>query len=79
MSPVVLVIMGRLNHNTIDNGDVEVHPSDSSFESTSESVPYPDTTTIESIDDDEMYHLLEFFHYNHDDDILYVDLQMLQY
>ena len=26
-SPVVSAIMGRLNHNTIDNGDVKVHPS----------------------------------------------------
>ena len=70
--------MGRLNRNTIDNGDVEVHTSDSSFESTSESVPYPDTTMVKSIDDDEMYHLLEFFHYNDDDDNFDVDLQMLQ-
>ena len=26
-----------------------------------------------------MYHLLEFFHSEHDEDILYVELQMLQY
>ena len=25
-SPVVSVIMGRLNHHAIDNSDVEVHP-----------------------------------------------------
>ena len=33
---------------------------------------------IKSIDDDEMDHLLEFFHSEHDDDLLDVDLQMLQ-
>ena len=27
-SPVVSVIMGRLNHHVIDNGDVEAHPTD---------------------------------------------------
>ena len=26
--PVFLAIMGRLNHHEIDNGGVEVHPSD---------------------------------------------------
>ena len=50
--------MGRLNHNGIDNGDVKVHPSEFPFESNSESVPYPDTTLIKSIDGDEMDHLL---------------------
>ena len=36
--------MGRINHNVIDNGDVEVHPSEFPFESNSESVPDTDTT-----------------------------------
>ena len=27
-SPVVSAIIGRLNHHVLDNGDVEVHPSD---------------------------------------------------
>ena len=31
-SPVVLAIMGRLNHHSIDNGDAEVHPSEFPFE-----------------------------------------------
>ena len=55
-------ITGRLNHHVIDNGDVEVHPSEYPFESTSESVPGADTTMIKSIDDDEMDQLLELFH-----------------
>ena len=38
--------MSILNHRAIDNGDVEVHPSDFPFGSNSESVPYPDTTPI---------------------------------
>ena len=50
--PVVLAIMGRLNHHAIDNSDVEVHPSDFSVEFNSESVPDPDTTPIRSIDYD---------------------------
>ena len=51
--------MGRINHHVIDNVDVEVHPSEYPFESISEYVPYTDTTTIKSIDDYEMYQLLE--------------------
>ena len=35
-SPVVLAIMGRLNHHAIDNGDVKVHTSDFSVEFNSE-------------------------------------------
>ena len=37
-----------------------------------------DTTTIKSIDDDEMDQFLEFFHSDNYDDILDVDLQMFQ-
>ena len=70
--------MKRLNHHTIDNGYVEVHLSAFLFESDSEYVTYPDTTSIKSIDDDEIDHLLEFFHTEHDDDILDVYIQMLQ-
>ena len=40
--------------------------------------PDTDTTPIKSIDDDEMDHLLELFHSEHDNDLLGVDLQMLQ-
>ena len=43
--------MGVLNHRAIDNGDVEVHPSEFSVESNSESVSDPDTSPINSIDD----------------------------
>ena len=71
-------IMEKLNHHTIDNGDVKISTSDVPVESNYESVSDPDTTPIKPIDDDEMDHLLEFFHSEHDDDILDVDLQMLQ-
>ena len=54
-NPVVSAIMRKLNHHTIDNGDIT---SDVPFESSYDSVPYPDTTPIKSIDDDEMDHLL---------------------
>ena len=47
--------MVKLNHHAIDNGDIT---SDVPVESSYESVPYPDTTLIKYIDDDEMYHLL---------------------
>ena len=58
--PVVSAIMGKLDHHAIDNGDIT---SDVSVESSYyDSVPYPDTTPIKSIDDDEMDHLLELFH-----------------
>ena len=67
--------MGKLNHHAIDNGDIT---SDVPVECSYDSVPYPDTTPIKSIDDDEMDHLLEIFRSEHDDDLLYVDLQMLQ-
>ena len=64
-SPVVSAIMVRLNHHSIDNGDVEVHPSGFPFVSNSESVIYLDTTPIKSIDYYEMYHLFELFHSIH--------------
>ena len=54
--------MGKLNHHAIDNGDVKITTSGVPVESTSESVPDPDTTPIKPIDDDEMYHLLELLH-----------------
>ena len=58
--------MDRLNHRTIDNSGVEVHPSEFPVEFNSESVSYTETTTIKSIDDDEMDHLLKLFHSEHD-------------
>ena len=72
---MVSTITRKLNHHAIDNG---VITSDLPVEPSYDSVPYPDTTPIKSIDDDEMDHILEFFHLEHDDDILDVDLQMLQ-
>ena len=51
-SPAVLFIMGRLNHYVVDNGDVEVYPSDHLLASTSDSVLYIYNTPIKSIDDD---------------------------
>ena len=71
-------IMGKINHHDIDNGDVKIPISEFSVESNYESVPYPDTTIIKSIDDDEIDHLLEFFHSEHDEDLLDVDPHMLQ-
>ena len=70
--------MGRLNHHAIDNGDVKIPTSDFTVESSYVSVPDLYTTPIKSIDDDEMDHLLEFFHSEHDEDLLDVDHQMLQ-
>ena len=70
--------MGILNHHAIYNGDIEVHPSEFPVESNSEYVPGTDTTPIKSIDYDEMDHILEFFHSEHDDDLLDVNLHMIQ-
>ena len=70
--------MGILNHNPIDNGDVEVYTSDYPFESTSDYFPDPETTPIKSIDDGETDHILEWFRSDHDDDILDIDHQILQ-
>ena len=75
---MISYIMGKLNHHVIDNGDVKISTSDVSLESNYDSVPDPYTTTIKSIDDYEMDHLLEVFHSEHDDNILDVDLQMFQ-
>ena len=70
--------MGELNHHDIDNGDVKIPTSDVPVESNYDSVPDPDTTPIKSIDDNKMDHLLKFFHSEHDEDLLDVDLCMLQ-
>ena len=70
--------MGRLNHYAIDTGGVEVHPSDFPVESNSKSVPDPDTTPIKSIYDDEMDYILELFHSENDEYLLYFDIHMLQ-
>ena len=75
---MISVIIGRLNHHVINNGDVKVATSEFPVEFDSESIPDPYTTLIKSIDDDEMDHLLEFFYSEHDKDLLNVGLQMLQ-
>ena len=77
-SPVVSAIMVIFNHHTIDNEDVEVHPSGFPVEYNSEYVPYPDTTPIKPIDDDKIDHILELFHSEHDNDLIDNDLQMIQ-
>ena len=74
-NPVVSAIMGKLNHHAVYNIDIT---SDVPVESSYDSIPDPDTNPIKSVDDDEMNHLLECFHSEHDDDLLEVDLQMLQ-
>ena len=70
--------MGILNHHFIDNGDVEVHPSEFTGVFNSEYFSYPDTTPIKYIDDDEMDHLLELFHSEYDEYLLDVYIQMRQ-
>ena len=70
--------MGRLNHHAIDNGDVEVYPSDFTVEFNSKYVPDLDTTRIKSIDDYEMEHLLELFNSERDEDLLDVDTHTIQ-
>ena len=70
--------MGRLNQYAVDNGDVEVQNSDFALEYTSDSVTDTYTTTIKSIDDDEMYQILELFHSEHYYDLLDVYLHMIQ-
>ena len=77
-NPVISDVMGKLNHHAIDSCDVKIPTPEFPVDNNSESVPDPDTTLIKSIDDDEMDHLLEFFHLEHDDDLLSVDLRMLQ-
>ena len=77
-SPVVSDDTGIINYHAIDNGDVEVHPSEIPFQYNSESVPDPNTTLVKSIDDGEKDHLLELFHSEHYDNILDINLQMLQ-
>ena len=70
--------MGRLNHHAIDNGDIEVCPSDYPLGSTDDSVPDPNNTLIKYIDGDEMDRLLKLFFPEHDDGLLGIDLQILQ-
>ena len=67
ISHVVSAFMGRINHRAIDSNDFEVHTSEFPVELNSEYFQYPDTTLIKSISDYEMYHLLEFFHSEHDE------------
>ena len=50
-NPVISAIMGKLNHHAIDNGDVEIPTSGVPVESNYDSVKYPYTTPIKSIDD----------------------------
>ena len=45
-SPAVSAITRRLNHRVIYNDNIEVQPSELTFESNSEFVPDPNTTLI---------------------------------
>ena len=74
---MISAILGRLNHHAIDNGDVEVHLSEYPFEYMNESILDTETTPIKSIDDYEMYQLLELFHSENDKNGFDVDLHML--
>ena len=62
--------MGKLNNRAIYNGDVKIPTSGVTVEYNYDSVPDLDTTPIQSIDYDEMDHFLEFFHSEHDEDLL---------
>ena len=75
---MIPAIIRKLNHHAIDIGDFKIPTLDVPVESNYDSVTDPDTTPTKSIDDDETDHLLEFFHSEHDDNILNVDLQILQ-
>ena len=77
-NPVISAIMGILNHYAIDNGDVKIPASEVPIELKYDSFTDPYTTPIKYIHDDEIYHLLELFHSEHDDDLIDVDLQILQ-
>ena len=77
-NPVISAIMRKLNHHTIDNGDIKIPTLDAPIESNYESVTDPDTTPNKSIDDDEMDNLLELFHSESYEDLLNVDLQIIQ-
>ena len=48
-NPVILAIIGKINHNAIDNGDVKITTSEFPVESNSESVTDPYTNPIKSI------------------------------
>ena len=61
-NPVISDIIGKLNHRAIDNGDVKILTSYFPVESNYKSVPDPDTTPNQSIDDYELDRLLELFH-----------------
>ena len=75
---MVSAITERLNHHSIYNGYVKVPNSEFPVEFNYESVSDPDTPLIKSIGDDEMDHLMVFFHSEYDEYILDVDIQMLQ-
>ena len=67
-----------INHPSIDNGVVKVCTSYYPSESNCDSFPYPDTTPIIPIYDDEMDHPLEICHSDQDDDIFDIEFQMIQ-
>ena len=77
-SPLVSDITGRLNHHAVDNGDLDIYPTDYALKYGYDSVPEPYNTPIKSIDDDEMEQILQLSHLEHDDDLLDLDQYMIQ-
>ena len=71
---MISYITEKTNHHAIYNGDVKIPTSHVPVESKYDSVTDLDTTPIKSIYDDEIDCLLELFHSEHDDNLLYVDL-----
>ena len=45
-NPVILAIMGKINHHAINNGDIKIPTSEVPVESNYDSVSYPDTAPI---------------------------------
>ena len=67
-------MMGRLNHHSVDNNDVNFQTLGYPFGSTSDSVPDTDTTPTKSIGDSEMDQLVEISHPEHYDNMLDAEL-----
>ena len=70
--------MERLNHYAVDYFNIEVYPSDYSLKYTTVYVPNTNNTPNNSINDDGLDQILEYFHSGHGSNILCVDLEMLQ-
>ena len=69
-STFVPAFIGKLNHCSVDSGDIQVYPF--------EYIPDTDTITIKSEGNDEMHQISEFIHYEHDCYFLDINLQIIQ-